>query len=216
MKSRYLGAIAAVILSATQASAAVLFEHYPINGTVAAYTISDGIATSTSFTLATNSIVTGVNFGSWTDPFQGANPITTIDFGITATPNVSAYTGTVAVTNSAPFGAGYGFNFYNVYESSFSTGNIALAAGTYYLVLQNAATAGGQAYWDTDNSNSNPGTQFPSGAVITGLTFQILGEPNQGSVPEPSTWAMIILGFAGVGAMAYRRSRKDQGAALAA
>jgi hypothetical protein len=37
-----------------------------------------------------------------------------------------------------------------------------------------------------------------------------------GALPEPSTWAMMILGFAGVGFMAYRRSRKDQGLALAA
>jgi PEP-CTERM motif len=29
-----------------------------------------------------------------------------------------------------------------------------------------------------------------------------------GSVPEPSTWAMMVLGFAGVGFMAYRRSVK--------
>jgi hypothetical protein len=36
------------------------------------------------------------------------------------------------------------------------------------------------------------------------------------AVPEPSTWAMMILGFAGVSFMAYRRSRKDQGLALAA
>ena len=36
------------------------------------------------------------------------------------------------------------------------------------------------------------------------------------AVPEPSTWAMMILGFAGVGFMAYRRSRKDQGLALVA
>jgi hypothetical protein len=35
------------------------------------------------------------------------------------------------------------------------------------------------------------------------------------AVPEPSTWAMIILGFAGSGAMTYRRSRKE-GSALAA
>jgi hypothetical protein len=33
-------------------------------------------------------------------------------------------------------------------------------------------------------------------------------------VPEPSTWAMMILGFAGVGFMAYRR--RNQAAALAA
>jgi hypothetical protein len=36
------------------------------------------------------------------------------------------------------------------------------------------------------------------------------------AVPEPSTWAMMILGFAGLGFMGYRRSRKHQGAALAA
>ena len=28
------------------------------------------------------------------------------------------------------------------------------------------------------------------------------------SVPEPSTWAMLLLGFAGIGFMAYRRKSK--------
>jgi len=28
-------------------------------------------------------------------------------------------------------------------------------------------------------------------------------------IPEPATWAMMILGFAGIGALAYRRRRKD-------
>jgi len=36
------------------------------------------------------------------------------------------------------------------------------------------------------------------------------------AVPEPSTWAMMILGFAGVGFMAYRRSRKNTMALTAA
>jgi hypothetical protein len=31
----------------------------------------------------------------------------------------------------------------------------------------------------------------------------------QGGVPEPSTWAMMLLGFAGVGFMAYRRKSKQ-------
>ena len=31
-----------------------------------------------------------------------------------------------------------------------------------------------------------------------------------GSVPEPSTWAMMILGFAGIGFMAYRRRQNGQ------
>jgi hypothetical protein len=31
-----------------------------------------------------------------------------------------------------------------------------------------------------------------------------------GAVPEPSTWAMMILGFAGIGFMAYRRKQNGQ------
>ena len=36
------------------------------------------------------------------------------------------------------------------------------------------------------------------------------------AVPEPSTWAMMLLGFAGIGFVTYRRARKDRGLALAA
>jgi len=35
-----------------------------------------------------------------------------------------------------------------------------------------------------------------------------LGASQVAPVPEPSTWAMMILGFAGVGFMAYRRKSK--------
>jgi hypothetical protein len=36
----------------------------------------------------------------------------------------------------------------------------------------------------------------------------LLSVPSVGAVPEPSTWAMMILGFAGIGFMAYRRKSK--------
>ena len=49
--------------------------------------------------------------------------------------------------------------------------------------------------------------------ALSGTIMNISSVP---PVPEPSTWAMMILGFAGVGFMAYRRSRKDNGLALAA
>ena len=35
------------------------------------------------------------------------------------------------------------------------------------------------------------------------------------TVPEPSTWAMMILGFAGIGFMGYRRSRKSTKSTMA-
>jgi hypothetical protein len=60
---------------------------------------------------------------------------------------------------------------------------------------------------DTYNFENYFGTKLikqsfdPNGFVNSGveITFNIA------AVPEPSTWAMMILGFAGVGFMAYRR-----------
>ncbi len=50
-----------------------------------------------------------------------------------------------------------------------------------------------------------------SGSVSGPLTNEQSFTPPSttvGAVPEPSTWAMMILGFAGVGLMAYRRKSK--------
>jgi hypothetical protein len=44
--------------------------------------------------------------------------------------------------------------------------------------------------------NASEGSQFAVGGSLTA------------AVPEPSTWAMMILGFAGIGFMAYRRKSK--------
>ena len=61
---------------------------------------------------------------------------------------------------------------------------------------------------------------FSTGAVTPGvLTFEftgtgayaadvVLDHVSIAAVPEASTWAMLILGFAGIGFMAYRRKSK--------
>jgi hypothetical protein len=54
---------------------------------------------------------------------------------------------------------------------------------------------GRQYFWNTDTQVSN-------------LTAGDPGTWTVAAVPEPSTWAMMILGFAGVGFMAYRRKSK--------
>lgn len=48
---------------------------------------------------------------------------------------------------------------------------------------------------------------YDSGLAFDGVTVD--GTPVTGAVPEPSTWAMMILGFAGVGFMAYRRRHQS-------
>jgi PEP-CTERM motif len=50
-------------------------------------------------------------------------------------------------------------------------------------------------------------------AAAEGSQFAIGGSLTA-AVPEPSTWAMMILGFAGIGFMAYRR--KSTSALIAA
>ena len=60
-------------------------------------------------------------------------------------------------------------------------GNAVLAAGTYFL----------------DISGSGGGTSGYGGTLSVA------------AIPEPATWAMLVLGFAGVGFMAYRRKNKS-------
>lgn len=59
------------------------------------------------------------------------------------------------------------------------------------------------------NNNSNGNDAFAFDNFSIGSLEQVAP-----SVPEPSTWAMIILGFAGIGFFAYRR--RDQPSALRA
>jgi hypothetical protein len=68
------------------------------------------------------------------------------------------------------------------------------SSGFIYFI-QNGANAG------------QPGLNFtftPLGGTTTNGTVSAVVE----AVPEPSTWAMMILGFVGVGFMAYRRKAK--------
>jgi PEP-CTERM motif len=63
----------------------------------------------------------------------------------------------------------------------------------------------------TVNSVADPGGQpFINGYVNIGnssLSNESPFVPQVAGVPEPSTWAMMILGFMGVGFMAYRRKQ---------
>ena len=59
-------------------------------------------------------------------------------------------------------------------------------------------------WWNTGGINDYTGAANPAYGVARGYIVEF----SVAAVPEPSTWAMMILGFAGVGFMAYRR--RDQ------
>ena len=75
--------------------------------------------------------------------------------------------------------------------------NYLLSQSSFALSTRTQGNGGTPALFSVDITNV-AGETGPVGA----LTFT-------NGVPEPSTWAMIILGFAGIGFMAYRR--KNQG-----
>jgi hypothetical protein len=100
-----------------------------------------------------------------------------------------------------------------VNTSSFSiTDTVTTTVGVQNLLtldlFVNANTLG----FHTDDSQSgfiDPIISFanPNDALLYQLVFAP-GVGNLGAVPEPSTWAMMILGFAGIGFVAYRRKSK--------
>jgi hypothetical protein len=97
-------------------------------------------------------------------------------------------------------------------------------------VLFKTATGNTEFVGDTDSLFSNTlGNILNTGAVFTGTTSDptfvtgSFGTPGDSltitdltaAVPEPSTWAMMILGFCGLGFMAYRRKQSGSSFRLA-
>jgi hypothetical protein len=76
-----------------------------------------------------------------------------------------------------------------------------IGGGSFFLIgtsFSGSAPASGELllwYFDQNNADN---TEHVTATVTTAITT---------GVPEPSTWAMMILGFAGIGAMTYRRRK---------
>jgi hypothetical protein len=196
-----------VVLSAfgvLPAFAAVLYDNGANTATSGGYyngwNISQGFAVSDSFTLSQASVVTSINFGILEWP--GGGDITALDFGITTTPNSFPISGHASVTTGPQTGTGE--DYWILRTDNFSTGSISLGPGTYYLVLQNAVNTSTQPDFWTENDGSPTAYHSELGSIGS-ESFQILGMT--AAVPEPSTWAMMILGFFGIGSVAYRKRK---------
>ena len=47
-------------------------------------------------------------------------------------------------------------------------------------------------------------------AISINDSGEAVGESQSSDVPEPSTWAMMLLGFAGLGLAGYRRAKAGE------
>lgn len=137
------------------------------------------------------------------------------------TGSVTAFNITTAFGTLA--GATYNATTSSVYDNELSVNSFVLATnnpfawpyinfafsvpltsyGTNFLVVDVNLPAE-QVSFECSDSLCELGSRFMTGGSAFSTPV--------GGIPEPSTWAMMILGFFGVGFMAYRR--KNQGAAL--
>ena len=193
-----------------QASAAVLYDNGPINGTIDGVAISGGYAVSDSFTLSQASTVTGVNFGAWNYPDV---TMASVHWGIATASGI--YTDTATATVTSVLTGGIGSGFFPVSADSFSTGSVSLAAGTtYYLVLQNAVAdpLSHPFFWDINNGPSTA-TQL-NGSPIGSESFQIIGN-NVSATPLPAALPLFATGLGAFGLLGWRRKRKNASAIAA-
>jgi hypothetical protein len=209
--------LALLAIAVVPASADVpLYSNGPINGTYGGWDIFGGQAISDSFFLSSASTVTGVDFGAWTST---GDSVTSVQWSIGTTPGDGSLGGGVANTTDT-----FLFNNSGVYDiasDTFSTGNISLGAGTYYLTLQNSTTASGtgESFWDINNGPSlgfySQGGGYSSLSPYsnggTGSSaFDIQG-PGGTVTPEPGSYAALILGFGGVMLLVRSRRAKQRG-----
>jgi PEP-CTERM motif len=109
---------------------------------------------------------------------------------------------------------GFQFSFSGVGNSDGQIADLQFNNG----LLTNIGTGGagaltGNEHLQMNGSNGYQLSAYPGTGANFSSTFSV-SAPFVAAVPEPSTWAMMILGFAGVGFMAYRR--RNQTTALRA
>jgi hypothetical protein len=99
---------------------------------------------------------------------------------------------------------------------AFTPGTLELFSGSPFTgtLLDSAPlTFSSAAYTASFTDELGPGTYY---AEITGTVnvprLGVGGSVTTSSIPEPSTWMMLALGFAGLGYAAVRRSAKDKAA----
>jgi hypothetical protein len=97
---------------------------------------------------------------------------------------------------------------YVYFPSSFSTETFVISGTTYRVQLLGFGNVVGDGFLSSDTTQLHVREGLHATAdLFAEVTSQT--PPGVGGVPEPSTWAMMILGFAGIGYMAYRRKNKS-------
>jgi hypothetical protein len=151
--------------------------------------------------------------------FEPSIPTTTFELPLNPTPDYYSLgirgeaAGDVSIYNIPAISVGspieIGAVFYGAKNGG--VGGLIIGIAPYYLLYFN------QLYYGPENSPTFDLWVFAesNGTVtITAIPDPILDPSKITGVPEPSTWAMMLIGFGGLGFAAYRSRRKGADAAV--
>ena len=167
------------------------------------------------FTLTSAAVITGAAFEEVPGFSSGA--VTDVNWGFALADGVGGLPGTI-LSAGTDVVSGYGTGGNGSIEGFFNVGPQALGPGTYYFVLQGVSAqfaeylAEGVATSGAVNSQDGGVTWtgggypcLPSGACEPSIAVSLFTAG--GTVPEPATWALMLLGVGAVGGAARRRAR---------
>jgi len=233
-KSIALFASLALLTSVSQASAAIVtvtytgivtsgsdqLDHFhyatPGNLTGASYAAQYVFDTSlgNTFSSPNQNYANGGNHPVYATASPNLSATVTVNGYSLALP-VGNWIGAISATNNGVTSQQYHYAYFydnsafistnNTLENSITNNGAALTASittpfSYTVVPGDIANGN---FWFYGVTQANLGTLGT--VALTSLTVTVEGVS---AVPEPSTWAMMILGFAGIGFMAYRRKSK--------
>jgi len=186
------------------------YDNGPVNGQVDAWTVNFGFAVSDTFHLSSATTLSDLDFWDWVEPGATATSVeVAIGTGGYFTNDVMDTT--VSLTQSNCFSNNFGLDVCS--EHAALSGN--LAAGNYFLTLENAATVEGEpVYWDENSGVGCTSSGCPSSAqentlgTVPSEAFTLSGSGTSTttttsgtSTPEPSSIMLFgsgILVLAGV------------------
>jgi len=146
------------------------------------------------------------------DGFQSGNPLTS---GAATTFGTGLIPDKTDADHSGPsdHGSYFGFNFGSIADGASYTFSIFYGAGVNEAdALLLLSLISPELYSLGESNTAAKGTEFPTYAfAFSGVGGSVVVPP----VPEPSTWIMMILGFAGLGFLGYRQTKKGVAAATA-
>ena len=159
------------------------------------------------FTVSDTTALTGASFTAYiadlSQPFSVNWKI--LSEGSDGLPGTAVLNGSAAAPSQVYLGQQFGLS---IVRSSFDLAGSPLASGTYYFALQAVTTASNVYLANADGTgaaySANGSSWAPGYGTASAVAVSLSGD-TVAAVPEPTTWAMMIIGFGFVGLSLRRR-----------